>query len=153
MQMLQGPGNILHIITGNPELGAVFQKTRQKSQVLGPDKTTFGMTFFRPGIRKQQERPVKAGIDQFIQQWPGIVGNHPNIGQAALVNMPQQAANPVHERFRPDNAGLRIGLRLTSQMFAPPKSDFKPQLIGRKIKIILRNNTSLFRIGDPDFWQ
>ena len=78
--MLQGPGNILHVIAGNPELSTVFQQTCEQHQIFRADKATLGMAFLGPRIGKQQKGPIKTGIHQLIKQRARIIGNDAYIG-------------------------------------------------------------------------
>ena len=87
------------------------------------------MPAFRPWIGIEQIDARKGGIGQPIEQFAGVAEIEADVRQFVLVNRGQRLGDGIDESIRADEAGARMGLRLSDQMLGTAEADFQPQII------------------------
>ncbi len=137
-KLVEGPTDVVHMVAGKTQLGAVGHHPGQGIQGWRGDDATLVMARFRPRIGEQDEGPLDGRLGQGGEKRTRIVIVDTDVGQADGVDVRQQGGYPIDERLAADEIDFRMGFRLGRQMFAGAKSDLQPDAVRRAAEQVNR---------------
>lgn len=87
-----------------------------------------------PRVGEQDKGAIDRRIRQTINKLAGIIAIEPDIAEIVVPDASEQLDDAVDKRLTPDNPGGRVVFRLPGKVLAAAKTDFKPDLIRRRIE-------------------
>lgn len=113
------------MISGDPQLSAGFQDTRDIIKRPQLDEPPLVVAELWPGIRKKHENHRQAGIGQSLEDLTRIIRTNPHIRQPMFTHPRQQLGDAVLERLAADEAGVGMNFRLRRQVLATAEPDLE----------------------------
>ena len=79
-----------------------------------------------PRIGKQDEGARDRALGQPVDQQPGVVAEHADVGEAVALDVAEQLDDAVHERLAADQADVGVAARLPGEVLAAAEADLQP---------------------------
>ena len=128
---LQHGTQVAHVVGGEAELGAVSHGARELVERLRRDHPPLVMPGLRPGVRKQDEDPAKAGLRERGQQEPCVIDKDADIAELPALHLRQELDHAVLEHLGAEESHIRMRRRVLGQVLAGAEADLEPELGGR----------------------
>ena len=130
-QMGEHPVDIIDVVGGQPQLGAIAEHAGQPVEILRRYDAALVVPRFRPGIGKQDEGTRDRGIGQPVEQQPRIVGPQAHIAQASARDMAERGHHAIDEGFAADQPDRQrdYALRPVTARCSPPPKPISSQIV------------------------